>query len=129
MDNFGIEMVPMQRGKPNLRIRIPPNPYAEDEEEYTPFTDDELETPSPNMFRGSLTDFIDPPPSYIEDMVLDWLRKYPKVRVRVDEEIGVFFFRGPARELNKMTRHPFYKILSRYIFSTFKVWVITKIPI
>jgi hypothetical protein len=44
-----IELVPLNTGKPILRIRIPPNPQMEDEEEDTPFVD---------IFRTTLMEFL-----------------------------------------------------------------------
>lgn len=124
-----IELVPLNRGKPTLRIRIPPNPQPEDVGEYTPFTDDELETPSPDVFRASLKEFIDPYPPQTAEKLIEWLYNYPEILVRVDEEIGVFFFRGPGENLVEMSKDPMYKVMANYIYEEFKVWMIHWIPI
>ena len=80
-----------------LRVRIP-QPKAED---YESFSDDESDGETP-VFRSSLKDFLSYDPL---DEVLEWLKNYPQVYVRADEDKGVFYLVGKKRTLKQMAKN------------------------
>lgn len=102
-----IELVKLSGIKPNLRISIPPDPPMGYWEDCEAFTDDEDDD-----------DFIT-----VEE-VAEFFSEYPRVLVKADEEIGIFYFKGPRSELRKMKKHPTHKRLEDFIYKEFKVWTI-----
>jgi hypothetical protein len=97
-----------------LRIRIPPVPQMEDWEDREPFTDDEDDEDDDESTSKPM----------LPEAMFDWFREHPKVEVKVDEEIGIFYFRGPAKDLRAMKKHALYESVEAFIYNNFKVWAI-----
>lgn len=94
-----IELVPLKNGKPILRIRIPSDPQPVDQEDCTPFTDDEVETPSPTVFRVTIEVFVMPRWIMTLLAVQYWIStRYPNLCATFDPESRVFVIKGSREE-------------------------------
>lgn len=115
-----IELVPLKNGKPILRIRIPSDPQPVDQEDCTPFTDDEAETPSPTVFRAPIEVFVMPRWIMTLLAVQDWIsRHYSTLCATFDPENRVLVIKGSREEAFDLIHNEKWENgLERYVLSS-----------
>ena len=115
-----IELVPLKNGKPILRIRIPSDPQPVDQEDCTPFTDDEVETPSPTVFRAPIEVFVMPRWITALLVIQDWIStRYSNLSAAFDPETKVLRIKGSRQQATELMDNSEWEHgPERYVFNS-----------